>query len=339
MTSAAPIQLRPASHVADATAITSSIDELPFSDLYVNLDLEDGSSFYRLGPNPKGESGNRPVPPEYLGHLRFICTQVSNATSLGGVLTVDDMRLRFQKAVMADGYWRAAIRRIPIVVPALSELNLHKDGVVALRQWGRQRGLLLIGGATGAGKTTTAVSILSEYLENLGGVGMTIEDPPEYLLQGPIGTKGGYCDQVCIDGDSEWEHATNTALRWRPRYILYGEIRSPDAAMQALRASTSGHLIIATAHGGSITDTINTVMRHAEIKIGPAARMLMANNLSGVIHQRFGADGPNIDLLSIPQGGQNAEEQLLRKMLADDGDIGQKQQSLKGYIKRFAAAP
>ena len=330
----AAIPLRPP-QAADAPAV--SIDELPFSDLYANLDADDGQAIYRLGPNPTGKSGNVPVPPEYLQHLRLVCQQISNAESLGGVITVDEMRLRYQKARMADGFWRAAIRRIPLFVPRLADLNANPKAILPLRQWGRGSGLLLIGGATGAGKTTTAVSIMCEYLEGLGGVAMTIEDPPEFLLQGPIGQKGGHCDQVEIHDEAEWERATNVALRWRPRYILYGEIRSPDAAHQALRAASSGHLIIATAHGGSITDTISTVVRHAEVRVGPAARMLMANNLAGVVYQKFGQHGPNIEILSIPRGGQNSDETPLRKILADEGDVGAKQQSLKGYIEKYAA--
>jgi twitching motility protein PilT len=334
MTSSAAIPLR--LHQGE-DVLASSIDELPFSDLYTNLDFEDGESIYRLGPNPAGKSGNRPVPPEYYQHLRFVCQQISNKESTAGVITVDAMRLRYQKVQVADGYWRASIRRIALEIPRLTELNLNPKAALALRKWGRLSGLLLIGGSTGAGKTTTAVSILREYLEGLGGVAMTIEDPPEYLLQGPIGEVGGHCDQVEIRTEADWEQATNAALRWRPRYILYGEIRSPESAHQALRAASSGHLIIATAHGGSITDTISTVARHAEVRIGDAARMLMANNLAGVVYQKFGTNGPNIEILTVPRGGQNSEETPMRKILADDGDIGIRQQGLKDYIEKFAA--
>lgn len=334
MSTSAAIPIRPG---LEQESRATGIDMLPFSDLYVNIDRDDGHAIYRLGPNPQGKTGNVPVPPEYALHLRGICTQIGNSDSLSGVITVDDMRLRYQKRRMADGEWRAAIRRIEAIPPRLVDLNAHQEATAALRQWGRQSGLLVIGGQTGVGKTTTAVSILCEYLEHLGGNAVTIEDPPEYLLQGPIGTRGGHCDQMEIHGDAEWEEATNAALRWRPRFIFYGEIRSPEAAAQALRASSSGHLIITTAHGGSIPDTISTVMRRAEVLMGPAARPLMADNLIGVVQQKFGPYGPNVEILSIPRGGQNAEETPLRKILASDGDVGLRQQSLKAYVKKWAA--
>lgn len=309
---------------------TVSLEDLNFSDLYINVDKVEDRSFYRVGPNSENLSGLFPVPPEYDEHIGFVRALIDKHDRPGGILTLGTMRLRFQKAAMSDGYTRSAIRRIPIDLPQLDELSMNPEGVKALRRWGRARGIVAIGGATGNGKTTTAVGILNEYLSRLGGVAITVEDPPEYLMQGWIGDKGGHCDQILIESDSEWESAVNTALRWRPRYILFGEIRTPEAAGQALRASTSGHLVLATVHGGSTDEALGTLLRLAEVNMGDGARKLLAYNLTGVVYQRLTKYGPDLDVLTLPRGG--SEEAAVRKILQDPGSP-----SLASYVKSYPA--
>lgn len=309
---------------------TVSLEDLNFSDLYINVDRVEDRSFYRIGPNSEGLSGMKRVPSEYDEHIGFVRALIDKHDRPGGILTLDTMRLRFQKAMMSDGFMRAAIRRIPIDLPRLDELSINPEGVKALRKWGQSRGIVAIGGATGNGKTTTAVAILTEYLSKLGGVAITVEDPPEYLMQGWIGEKGGHCDQILIESDSQWESAVNTALRWRPRYILFGEIRTPEAAGQALRASTSGHLVLATVHGGSTDEALGTLLRLAEVNMGEGARKLLAHNLTGVVYQRLTKFGPDLDVLALLRG--SSEEAAVRKLLQDPGNP-----SLASYVKSYTA--
>ena len=306
-----------------------SVDELNFSDMYLSVDNPEVRSFYRIGPNPEGRAGLEEVPDLYREHIATIRSQIEKHDKPDGILTVDNMRLRFRKAMMSDQTTRAALRRIPIDLPKLDDLAITPLGCKALRQWGRERGIVAIGGATGAGKTTTAVAMLNEYLSKLGGIAITIEDPPEYLMQGWVGDQGGHCDQLLIESDDEWETAVNTALRWRPRYILFGEIRTPEAAGQALRASTSGHLVLATVHGGSTDETLGNLLRLAEVKLGDGARKLLAHNLAGVIHQKLSRFGPDVSVLSLPRGG--TEEAQIRKALSEG------QFSAATHTKRYEA--
>lgn len=307
------------------------LEDLNFSDLYINLGNPDEEAHYRIGPNTEGLSGLSKVPPSYDAQIGYLRNQIAKQQRDSDILTMGGMRLRFMRARMADGYERAAVRNIPLVVPKLDEISLSPEGAKALRGWGRSRGIIAIGGPTGNGKTTTAVAMLHEYLNKLGGKAITIEDPPEYLLQGWIGENGGNCDQIHIESDDGWKEAVNVALRWRPRYILFGEVRTPQAAGQALRASTSGHLVIATVHGGSVEESLGALLRLAEVDMGEGARKLLAGNLTGVVQQRLGRHGPDLDILAIPRG--KSEEAQIRKHLSDGGAS-----NLSGYVKAYPAA-
>lgn len=343
MTSAPEIDLSfldakpgPARRPANDAPVPAALDlhglsELNFTDLY--LTVEDATeAFYRIGPNGQNKFGLQPVPREYSDHMATIRSQLSKRQSEGsGVIDFGSVRLRYETATMADGLRRAAIRRIPIHVPRLTDLSMSPESVKALRTWINERGLVLIGGATGNGKTTTAVAMLRDYLKARPGVAVTIEDPPEYDLQGNLDTEG-HCFQIEVKADSEWETAVNTVLRWRPRYVMIGEIRCPEAAAQALRASTSGHLVIATVHGGALDEATDTVLRLAEAGMGDGARRLLAHNLVGVVRQSLDAHGPNIDYINLRRGSTTEAAQAARKAIMD-GNLS----PLRQYGTQFTA--
>lgn len=285
-----------------ATAVT--LDKLPFSDLYIRMDKK-APSRYRIGANRERLSGNFEVPKEFDDQIDMVRTHLANTGEDSGTIDLDLMRLRFCAANVANDEKWAAIRRIPLIVPKIDKLLLDPGAVGLMRSWSRRRGIIVIGGATGAGKSTTAAALLQDFLESQGGTGLTIEDPPEYLLQGQIGENAA-CFQIEIKTESDWEAAGKTAMRWRPRFILVGEIRSPESAALALSASTSGHLVIATIHGGSVEETLVSLLNHADKKFGSAARSLLAENLVAAIHQRMGQYGPDLSVLeSFTKGKLN----------------------------------
>lgn len=308
-----------------------SLADLNFTDLYLTVD-DASEAFYRIGPNGENKFGLQPVPQGFTEHMDTIRSQLSKKVSDGsGVIDFGTLRLRFETAVMADNRRRAAIRRIPIDVPRLTDLSMAPEAVKALRSWVNERGLVLIGGATGNGKTTTAVAMLHDYMTARPGVAVTIEDPPEYDLQGNLGT-GGHCFQIEVRADSEWETAINTVLRWRPRYVMIGEIRCPEAAAQALRASTSGHLVIATVHGGALDEAVDTVLRLAETGIGDGAKRLLAHNIVGVVRQNLGRHGPDIDYINLRRGATTETAQMARKAILE-GNLS----TLRKYETQFPA--
>jgi twitching motility protein PilT len=128
-------------------------------------------------------------------------------------------------------------------------------------------------------------------MKRFGGVGITIEDPVEYMLDGPVGDYG-YCYQVQVDRDEDWATPLKRALRWTPRYMLVGEVRSPRAAEQILRAATTGHLVITTIHAGSVEESFMGLMHLAEQSIGHSANYMLAQGLTAAWHQTLGSAGP-----------------------------------------------
>jgi twitching motility protein PilT len=137
-------------------------------------------------------------------------------------------------------------------------------------------------------------------MENYGGVAFTIEDPVEYRLEGRRG-QAGYCYQSEIQEEHEWGQMLKRSLRWHPRYIFVGEIRTPDAANQLLRAATSGHNVIATMHAGSMEEALEGLLQLAEIDLGPRAPLLLAAGLTAVIHQNLTPLGINASFMMTEQ--------------------------------------
>jgi twitching motility protein PilT len=161
-----------------------------------------------------------------------------------------------------------------------------------LRRLGQRDGLILVSGPTGHGKTTTSFALLADFLRRYGGVAITVEDPVEYALDGPVGDYG-YCYQVQVDNNEDWATPLKRALRWTPRYLFVGEVRSPRAAEQILRAATTGHLVITTIHAGSIEESFMGLLHLAEQAIGTgAANYMLAQGLTAAWHQTLNANGP-----------------------------------------------
>jgi twitching motility protein PilT len=303
------------------------LGDLPFSDLYLRIDALAESRFKSEDPS---RPGNHPVPPQYEAVIDVVRGMIGKSQRDEGTITYDDMRLRYCKTGCAGdddetAEW-AALRRIPIQIPLIEDLNVHPEVEKALRGWNRRRGLVLIGGATGAGKTTTAVASIHSYLDRSPDVAVTIEDPPEYYMRGAVGK--GFCLQFEVKDEKDWGEKVKKALRFRPQYILVGEIRTPEAAAQALRASTSGHLVFATIHGGSVIETVGAVLRLAEVNLGHAARLLLADNLVGVIHQKTGRNGPFLQMMQTATGDKTQDP--IRRAI-ESGAIGSLTSSIKGY--------
>jgi twitching motility protein PilT len=146
----------------------------------------------------------------------------------------------------------ATVRALPSRVPRLDELHLPA-GVAALARL--QRGLVIVGGATGSGKTTTLAALVNEINRHDSRHIVTIEDPIEY----EHAHDRSLIEQVEIGIDApDFPTALRAAMRQAPDVIVVGEMRDPETARIALSAAETGHLVFTTLH---TTDAASTVSR------------------------------------------------------------------------------
>jgi twitching motility protein PilT len=174
-----------------------------------------------------------------------------------------------------------AFRVIPKDIPDFAKLRMPK-GVERLAN--EHRGLVLVTGATGSGKTTTLAAMLGHINRTRRQHIVTIEDPIEILHE----------DHACIVNQREvgldtqsFQQALRRALRQDPDVILIGELRDAETAETALQAAESGHLVFSTMH---TVDAAETIGRMTEFFPGvkqPQIRTILAGVLRGVISQRL----------------------------------------------------
>ena len=195
---------------------------------------------------------------------------------------------RVERSMTINGVQYCA-RKMPAKIPPFNILGYPKELVTYLMSLRKTSGLILWAGPTGSGKTTSISSLLKEYLSTEGGFAYTIEDPTEQPLDGiyPVATGGlGLCKQT-LPINGQWGESLKSALRSKPRYILVGEIRTPDTAGEVLRAMTSGHLVLSTIHANNVIDAIASVIKYASSggMSEDLAYDLFSRGMLGVVHQ------------------------------------------------------
>jgi twitching motility protein PilT len=174
-----------------------------------------------------------------------------------------------------------AFRVIPKNVPSFEQLSLP-PGVQKLAE--EHRGLVLVTGATGSGKTTTLAAMIDYMNRTRHQHIVTIEDPIEII----------HPDHNCIVNQREvgldttdFMQALRRALRQDPDVILIGELRDVETAQTALQAAESGHLVLSTLHTVDAAETLGRMIEFFPGPKQPMIRSIMAGVLRGVISQRL----------------------------------------------------
>lgn len=299
------------------------IKDLDFVDVYIPLS---GNGIARYNPRKQeiGKPANRPIPDVLNEDIAIVREMINRIPKEDFSLAHEGIRYRGCRQRLANGEEWVCLRKISTTVPTLEDIKVDPLLIPHLRALGRRNGLIIICGGTGQGKSTTANALLADYLNRFGNVALTIEDPVEFALAGERGN-GGYCFQIEVDDDAGWAPALKRALRWHPRYILVGEIRTPAAAAQVLRAATSGHLVICTMHAGSVEKGISAMIQVAEAEIGARAMELVAEGVSAVFHQTLTPNGPDLSFLFAENSGGDPVRQCIRT---------QKLHMLNSYIEQ-----
>ncbi len=174
-----------------------------------------------------------------------------------------------------------AMRVIPSEVPSFEALRLP-PGVERLAE--EQRGLVLVTGATGAGKTTTLAAVIGHINRSRRQHIVTIEDPIEILHT----DAGCIVNQREVGLDTESFHeALRRVLRQDPDIILIGELRDAETAETALQAAESGHLVLSTMHTVDASETVGRLVEFFPAIKQPQVRSILAGVLKGVVSQRL----------------------------------------------------
>jgi twitching motility protein PilT len=175
-----------------------------------------------------------------------------------------------------------AFRVIPFQIPDFRSLNLPE--VMLKTALSHSKGLILVTGPTGSGKSTTLASIIEEINKNFRRVIVTIEDPIEYLLR----DKNCFIVQreVGIDTQS-FARGLRAALREDPDVIMVGEIRDTETAEIALQAAETGHLVFSTLHTLDAKETVNRLIGMFKLEVRDQIRQMLAGTLVAVFSQRL----------------------------------------------------
>lgn len=189
---------------------------------------------------------------------------------------------RFRVNIFRDkGNVAAAFRTIPMKIPTIKELGLPAVLESIAR---RPRGLVLVTGPTGSGKSTSLAAMVNlinhEYSHHI----ITIEDPIEYLHQHRM----SIINQREVGQDTkEFANALRAALREDPDVILVGEMRDLETMQNAIRAAETGHLVFATLHTNSAAQTVDRVVDQFPVDQQEQIRLMLSNSLEAVLCQQL----------------------------------------------------
>ena len=212
------------------------------------------------------------------------------------------------------------IRHIPVEIPSLEQLKL--PGVLG-ELISAKRGLILMVGATGSGKSTTLAAMLNHRNEEHSGHILTIEDPIEFYHP----NKRSIVNQREIGSDTiSYSAALRSSLREAPDVILVGEIRDRETMEAALELSNTGHLAVSTLHANNTNQTMERVINMFPQSLHKQLYMDLALNLRSVISQRLvpGADGKRCAAIEVMINTPHISELILK------GEIGQIKEAMSG---------
>lgn len=176
----------------------------------------------------------------------------------------------------------AVMRYIPVDVPALDSIGVPVEILSELIM--ERRGLVLLVGATGSGKSTTLAAMIDYRNQQRAGHILTFEDPIEYLFK----NKKSIINQREIGTDAKTLHnGLKNALRQAPDVIFIGEIRDRDTMTAAMAYSLSGHLVLATLHANNSYHAMNRIISFYSPENRPALLADLSAALKAVVSQRL----------------------------------------------------
>lgn len=219
-------------------------------------------------------------------------------------LTIPGVAIYRLSAFKQRGSIAAVFRYIPGEIPPLESLNVPDTLANLVLE---KRGLILVAGATGTGKSTTLAAMLEHRNQRMTGHILTIEDPMEFLFQ----NKKAVVNQREVGRDTQsLQIGLRNALRQAPDCILIGEIRDRETMTAALSYALSGHLVLSTLHANNSYHALGRILSFYTPESRPALLSDLAAGLKGIVSQRL--------LRSTTGGRVPAVEVLLNTALVSE---------------------
>jgi twitching motility protein PilT len=209
-----------------------------------------------------------------------ICDRIEKQHEMDLSFLCDRLRYRanFSKQQGAQSF---SFRVVSQRVPKLDDLELPSTVAELVKE---PRGLLLVTGAAGQGKSTTACALLQRLNETLALRVITIEDPIEYLF---IEDQCQFEQREVGVDTATFADAIRNAVRQDPEVIFIGEIRDRETVQTAMQAAETGHLVLATLHADSVLQTLDRIRELHPASEQANASTLLARSLTAIICQRL----------------------------------------------------
>jgi twitching motility protein PilU len=227
-------------------------------------------------------------------------------------------------AMRQRGTYAAVVRYITTEIPPLESLAVPMIlGELIMEK----RGLLLMVGSTGAGKSTTLASMMDYRNERQSGHILTIEDPVEFLFK----NKKSVVNQREVGSDTQsMQTALKNALRQAPDVILIGEIRDRETMSAAIAYAQSGHLCLATMHANNSYQALNRILSFYPVEVRPTMLGDLAAALKAIVSQRLlrtvhGGRAPAVEIMLntklvselIEKGDFSGVKEAMEKSMAE----------------------
>ena len=198
-------------------------------------------------------------------------------------------------AMRQRGTYAAVVRFISHEIPTLDQLNLPR---ILERLVMEKRGLILMVGATGCGKSTTLASMIDHRNKNVPGHILTIEDPIEYVFV----NRHSIINQREVGSDTAALNiGLQNALRQAPDVIMIGEIRDRETMTAAIAYAQSGHLCLATLHASNSYQALNRVLSFYPVEVRPTLLGDLSTALKSIVSQRLlrSKDGTRLPAVEV----------------------------------------